>query len=258
VDPYRRAKRKLTIIALSISVVIPVKDDAEHLRRCLAQLALQTRLPNEIVIVDNGSVDDSAAVAIGWGARVVDRPGGGIPAASAAGYDAARGDVIARLDADCLPAVDWLDRIERAFTADSGLTAVTGGAYFIDGPRPIRAALIVLYLGSYFVSVGSALGHVPLFGSNFAMRRSAWLEARDSMHSNDPVVHDDMDLSMHLGPTRRIRFDRNLSMGISIRPFFSARGFLYRFKRGFHSILIHWPEEFPWLRWYRRFTAPRR
>jgi glycosyltransferase involved in cell wall biosynthesis len=247
----------LPIITLSISVVIPVKDDADHLRRCLALITAQSRLADEIVVVDNGSTDDSAEVARSFGARVVDRPGGGIPAASAAGYDAATGDILARLDADCLPAPDWLEQVERAFDGDHALDAITGGARFSDGPRPLRSPLAALYLGSYFLLVGSALGHVPLFGSNFAMRRSAWLDARASVHRDDPVVHDDMDLSMHLGPEHRIRYNRRLSMGISIRPFFSGSGMVYRFKRGFHSILMHWPEQAPWLRWYRRFRLAR-
>ena len=47
-------------IALTISVVIPVKNDADLLARCLRAIAGQTRRPDEIVVVDNGSSDDSA------------------------------------------------------------------------------------------------------------------------------------------------------------------------------------------------------
>ena len=45
-----------------VSVVIPVKDDGPRLRRCLRALAMQTRPPDEIVVVDNGSTDDSADI----------------------------------------------------------------------------------------------------------------------------------------------------------------------------------------------------
>ena len=83
---------------MRVTVVIPVLDDAAELAGCLAALAAQTRSPDEIVVVDNGCRDHSAALAREAGARVVDEPRLGIPAAAATGYDAATGEVIARLD----------------------------------------------------------------------------------------------------------------------------------------------------------------
>lgn len=234
----------------TVSVVIPVKDDAVLLRRCLDALAVQRVLPDEIVVVDNGSTDASAEVAQEFGARVVAEPAPGIPAASARGFDAAVGEVIARLDADCVPPPDWIERIRDAFEADAGLDAITGPARFVDGPRALRTPLSVLYLGSYVAAVTPALGHVPLFGSNLAVRRSAWLEVRDEVHRHDVLMHDDMDLSMHLGPRRRFRYDLGLGMGVSMR---ALRGDeVLRFRRGMHSIVAHWPAQFPARRWWRR------
>lgn len=62
-----------------ISVVVPVKDDAEQLRGCLAALAAQRRAPDEVLVVDNASADDSAAVALAGGARVERCDETGIP-----------------------------------------------------------------------------------------------------------------------------------------------------------------------------------
>lgn len=240
---------------LRISVVVPCKDDAVLLRRCLAALRAQNRPADEIVVVDNGSRDDSATVAADRGARVVTEAEPGIPAASAAGYDAATGDVVARLDADCVPPRDWLARIERRFLADRRLTALTGGATFTDGPSHWRVPGARLYLGAYVLTVSSALGHVPLFGSNCAFRRAAWLEVRHEVHRTGTAVHDDIDLSYHLGPTRRIRFDPHLRMGISARPFARGAGLGLRVRRGFRSVVVHWPHDWPWLRVTRRVVA---
>jgi cellulose synthase/poly-beta-1,6-N-acetylglucosamine synthase-like glycosyltransferase len=159
------------------------------------------------------------------------------------------------LDADCLPGRDWLERVERAFVRHPDAVAVTGGAHFIDGPRILRAPLALFYLGAYFGSVFLALGHMPLFGSNLAMRRYAWLAVSDDVHRGDEFVHDDMDLSVHIGPRQRIRYVRGLGMGISMRPLFDASGFATRMRRGFHSLVIHWPHDVPWLRWARRLLA---
>ncbi len=46
--------------SLTVSVVIPVKDDADALGRCLRALSLQTKAPDEVIVVDNGSEDESA------------------------------------------------------------------------------------------------------------------------------------------------------------------------------------------------------
>jgi glycosyltransferase involved in cell wall biosynthesis len=238
--------------------VIPVRDDAEALRRCLRALAQQTLPPFEIVVVDNGSSDDSAAVARAAGARVVAEAEEGIPAASARGFDEARGEVIARLDADCIPPADWLEGVQRAFDEWPGMLAVTGWARFIDGPRWLRRPLMYAYLGAYLLVSAPALGHPPLFGSNCAVRRDAWSAVRDRVHRHDLLVHDDLDLSVHLGSLpeaavgardryRRpgIRLDRRIGMGISMRPFSDPKAFWLRTRRGVHSLTVHRGQELP-------------
>ncbi|MDQ2697702.1 MAG: glycosyltransferase [Actinomycetota bacterium] len=234
-----------------VSVVIPVKDDDAELARCLRALAAQSRPADEVIIVDNASTDASAAVARGAGARVVRCDEPGIPATAARGYDAAHGDVLLRLDADCVPAPTWIAAMVRAFAARPDVAAVVGGARFIDGPRPLRRPLAAIYLG-FYAAVGTvALGHLPLFGSNLGVRRQAWLDIRSSVHRHDPELHDDLDLSFHLGERGRIRFAPAGGMGISMRPFGSGRSFRRRIARGFRTVVVHWPHDFPPERWRR-------
>ncbi|WP_247650056.1 glycosyltransferase family 2 protein [Clavibacter capsici] len=235
----------------TVSVVIPVRDDAEHLRACLRALAGQTVAPDEVVVVDNASSDDSAEVARAAGARVVREPVVGIPAAACTGYDAARSEVIARLDADCVPPGDWIERLGDVLAARPDVAAVTGAARFLDGPRALRGVAAVAYLGAYFASVTLALGHPPLFGSNLALRRDAWREVRMEVHREGTHLHDDIDLSVHLGPERRIVLDPHLGMGISMRPLTRPSTLPLRMSRGMTSLTMHWPHELPWLRWWR-------
>ena len=234
-----------------MSVVIPVKDDAALLARCLRALAHQTRPANEIVVVDNGSSDRSAAVARRAGAVLVTCSSRGIPAAASRGYDAARGDLILRLDADCVPDRTWIERMCAAFAAHPDMDAVTGGATFIDGPRILRRPLAALYLGAYRQVCRTALGHRPLFGSNLGMRRDAWEAVSNDVHRADSDLHDDLDLSFHLGARHRIAALEGAGMGMSMRPFASVSGLRRRVRRGVRTVVVHWPWHFPPLRWAR-------
>ncbi len=230
-------------VGLAVSVVIPVKNDSNRLVKCLALLNAQSRLANEIIVVDNGSTDDSAQVAQAAGATVISCLEPGIPAASARGYDAAVGDIIFRLDADCEPAESWIANILARFEEQPDVAAFTGFARFIDGPVLLRTPLAALYLFTYEMVAVPALGHRPLFGSNFAMRRVAWESVQELVHRADPELHDDLDLSFHLGLRNKIRYLRGEAMGMSMRPFFDLGSFFRRTYRGIRTIALHWPQE---------------
>ena len=240
-----------------ISVVIPCLNDAGPLEACLRSLAGQLAPPDEIIVVDNGCTDNSAEVAARFGARVIVEPAPGIPAAASAGYDAATGDVIARCDADSVLPADWLRRIALAFDDDPELAALTGSGTFAL-PRPAAVVLSFLYLRAYYLAAGAALAHWPLFGSNMALRRSCWLEVRDQVHRRDPDLHDDLCLSFHLGPLRRIRFDRQLASGMSPRAIASVASLRLRFQRARHTLSVHWADQAPAQRWQARLAATRR
>jgi GT2 family glycosyltransferase len=100
-----------------ISVVIPVRNGASHLRRCLSSIA--ANLPPadrvEIVVVDNGSVDESADIARGSGARVISLPDLKVGACRNAGAAAAEGGILAFIDADNEIAPGWLQTCVSAF-----------------------------------------------------------------------------------------------------------------------------------------------
>ena len=236
----------------SISVVIPVLNDAALLARCLDALQAGSRRPDEVVVVDNGSSDDSAAVARGRGARVVVEPRLGIAPASAAGFDAATGDLIARIDADCVPGSDWLRHVEARFAGDPDLDALTGSADFVDAGRVTAWVGRVAYLGWYFWAMGLLLGHPPVFGSNLAMRSSAWTQLRGGFHRESATVHDDLDLSFQVPPGMVVVYDDARLMGISARPFDSLDSFAVRSWRGVATIARNWPG---WMR--RRYLVAR-
>lgn len=231
-----------------ISIVIPVRDDALQLERCLLALSRQTVRPVEVVVVDNASADDSAAVARRHGARVVAEPTVGIPAAAATGYDAAAGAIIARLDADSIPPPHWVERIDALLRRHPDAVAVTGVGVFRDAPVGLRHLLAVAYLGSYYVLGAAAAGHHVLWGSSMAVRRESWQQASGRVH-RDRELHDDMDLALVLGPGARIVLSPRLIVGVSARSLRGASQVRRRFDRALRTLRVNWQEAPPWQRW---------
>lgn len=195
-----------------VSVVVPVRDDAQSIGLCLAALARQSMPAHEVLVVVEDEGCEAALVAASEGATVLAERTPG--AAAARGYDAATGDVIARIEADAMPPTDWVHEVTSAFAVDPSLDAVTGRGVFAELSPARRLVASAGYHGAYFGVLGIALGQVPLHGANFAMRRSVWEAVRGEVHRADPRVHDDLDLTMHLGRTRRVRFEPRLAVAV--------------------------------------------
>jgi len=228
----------------TLSVIIPVLNDAAFLPRCLAALAAQTLPIDEIIVVDNGSTDDSAAVARDAGARVIREPSPGIPAAAAAGFGGAGSDLLARIDTDTLVPPDWSARLVDAFDTMPDIAAFTGPGIFYDLP-PWRARIAqAMYMDAYFSGVAIFVGQKPVFGSNYVIRASVWREVADRVHLSRHV-HDDMDLSLVLDGEHVIHFDRSFSVGISPRPVTSPRSLARHFALVVPTLAANWRERGP-------------
>jgi glycosyltransferase involved in cell wall biosynthesis len=89
----------------TISLIIPAYNAERFLARALASVFAQSRVPDEIIVIDDGSRDGTAAVAAGYGTavRAVTQANRGPAAARNHGLQLANGELIAFLDAD-----DWL------------------------------------------------------------------------------------------------------------------------------------------------------
>ena len=99
-----------------LSVVVPAYNAAATIGDCIAALRRQTvDGPVELIVVDDGSTDDTAALARAAGATVLSAPHGHAAAARNVGLRAARGPLICFTDADCAPHPDWLSQISRPF-----------------------------------------------------------------------------------------------------------------------------------------------
>ena len=131
---------------LEVSVVLPCLNEAATVGRCIAAAleALQRGgLRGEVVVADNGSRDDSRAIATAAGARVIDVAVRGYGSALRAGIDAARGDIIVMADADMSYDLGDVPRFVRAVREGHDLVMGDRFAGGIDrGAMPLMNRLV--------------------------------------------------------------------------------------------------------------------
>jgi len=101
-----------------ISVIVPVYNGEDTLGDCLTALETQTLDRNryEIVVVDDGSTDQTAQVARQHNVCLIQQPNAGPAAARNRGAQEARGELLLFTDADCAPAPDWIEQMLAPFS----------------------------------------------------------------------------------------------------------------------------------------------
>ncbi len=125
-----------------VSVVLPVRDGERYLAAAIHSVLAQTYREFELIVLDDGSTDGSAAIAASCAdPRVVlvrnERKLGLVPTLNR-GLDLARGDLVARMDADDVAEPTRLARQVARFAADASLVALGTAIDFIDAEgRPV-------------------------------------------------------------------------------------------------------------------------
>ena len=163
-------------MSLDTSVIICVYNGAETLAGSLRAVAAQQfPAPYEVIVVDDGSTDDSARIAAQFDARLLRCPHRGLAAAKNTGWQAARGEWVAFTDDDCAPSRQWLRSLRQAVAPQNGGERVLGAAGRISGyPSRSAVARYVELTGGF--NTDRHLQH-PVFpyapGGNVMYRREA-------------------------------------------------------------------------------------
>src|SRR5262245_55122084 len=206
-----------------LSVIVCAHNEARFLPACLHSLLAQTRVPDEILVVNNASTDETRAVAQQIpNVRVVDEPRKGLVVARETGRRTSVGDVLVYLDADCRAPLRWLELIERRFVRDPALISMSGPYRFYDwdwwGRLLIRAYDFTLapatqLLVKYVLRIGTIF-----YGGNFAARR----EALDRIGGFDTSIEfhgEDTNLGRRLFKIGRVRLVHDCFLYTSARRY---------------------------------------
>jgi glycosyltransferase involved in cell wall biosynthesis len=157
-----------------ISVVATVLNEGESIQRLLDSLAEQTCQPDEIIITDGGSRDQTVTILQRYTTRlplkILIEPGCNISAGRNRAIEAARGDIIAVTDAGVWLERDWLEKLMQPFLADSS-TQVVGGFFKADPHNSFEAAMSATVLP--LVDEIAPAAFLPSSRS-VAFRKSGW------------------------------------------------------------------------------------
>jgi glycosyltransferase involved in cell wall biosynthesis len=227
-----------------ISVIVCAHNEERFIAGCIHSLLAQTRVPDEVLVINNASTDRTGEVARSLpGVHVIDEPRKGLVVARERGRREAAGDLLVYVDADCRAPLTWLERIERRFVRDSSLTALSGNYRFYDwdwwGRLLIRAYDFTLGPASHFLAKGLRLG-VVFYGGNFAVRRAA-LDRVGGFDTSIEFHGEDTNIGRRLFARGRVALAYECYLYTSARRYNAmGKGAVFRlYVRNFVSELLH-------------------
>jgi glycosyltransferase involved in cell wall biosynthesis len=221
-----------------VSVVIPCLNEAATIeacvRRALATLEAES-IPGEVIVVDNGSTDDSRALAAAAGARIVEAPERGYGAACRKGFSAAMGQYIVLADGDLTYDFAEIPRFVREL--DAGADLVVGDR--MDRIEPGAMRSLHRYVGNPVLSgLLNLFFHSGVHDAHCGMRalRRDRLPALN-LHAQGMEFSSEMVIQ-----ARKARLDiRQISIGYSVRGGVSKLSTFRDGWRHLRLLLVHSP-----------------
>jgi glycosyltransferase involved in cell wall biosynthesis len=199
---------------MTVSIVIPVFNEEQHLRACLTSVRDQSEPADEVIVVDNNSSDSSLEIASEFDfVKIIKEPKQGIVHARNCGFNSAKSQIIGRIDADSVMDKHWVSRLKQLMQ-DPEIMAVSGTFYYYDQPSR-KTALLLDTAARQELSRRSRDFAMFFAGANMAIRAKAW-HIVEPTTCRDNTMHEDWDLAIHLAQQElKVVFDRGLVVGTS-------------------------------------------
>jgi len=201
---------------MKLSVIIPVYNEEKYIEKCLERLKRQTEKPDEVIIIDNNCSDKTISIAKKYkksvSIKIVKEKKQGIVFARNRGFDEAKGDILARCDADSILPSDWVKKIKENFSKNK-IDGLTGPVIFYD--LFIKTSI---FTKSYLFLMKILQKGEVLLGPNMAITKNIWKKIKNEVCLNEKDIHEDIDLSLHILRNKgKIMYDFDLIVYVSAR-----------------------------------------
>jgi len=179
----------------SISLYIPCYNVADYIAQVIEGVLRQSLAPDEILIIDDGSTDRTCEIGSHYPVTIVRHDQNrGLAAARNTGLRAARNEYVAFLDADCVPASNWLEILAEAFSEPN--VSLTSGRLIEKNSTSYADRWRTVHMPQEWGGVRRTNPKF-MFGNNGLARRSLLLDAGgydERMRTNG----EDVDMSQRL------------------------------------------------------------
>jgi GT2 family glycosyltransferase len=193
--PFGRSPAGLLAQAPRVSVVVCTYNGGRTLEQCLRSLAALDYPDFEVVVVDDGSTDQTGDILARFPAvRAIRQPNRGLSAARNVGLRAATGAIVAYTDSDCYADPDWLTHLVDHLMR-SGAAAVGGPNLSPEDGRLAACVAAAPGQPTHVLESDQVAEHVP--GCNMAFRKEA-LEAINGFDPQYRTAGDDVDVCWRL------------------------------------------------------------
>lgn len=229
---------------MKLSVVIPAYNEEKYIGRCLEELITQAGKDIfEIIVVDNASTDKTAEVAKKYkGVKVVREERKGLTRARQAGLMAAKGDLIAYIDADTHVKPGWFHKVRQEFEKNKRLVCLSAPYSLYDVSKWKRIAMWS-YWNLLAYPTYAILMRYMVLGANFVAKRSVLLKIGGFDESIE-FYGEDTDIARRLHKIGKVKFLRKSLVNSSARRM-EAEGWVkmgLKYTTNFFSeILLHKP-----------------
>ena len=220
------------------SIIIPAYNAGRTLPDTLTALKQQTISPDEyeVIVVDDGSTDDTADVARCFGANCISQPNRGPAAARNHGVRVAKGEIILFTDADCSPDQDWLRQMVLPFQNEK--TMGVKGAY-----RTHQKAFAARFAQAEFedrydlLSKADAIDMVDTYSAAF--RRDRFIQIGLFDESFPVANNEDTELSYRMCTADyRLEFNPE-AIVYHVHPDSFMKYLRLKFKRGYWRMIVY-------------------